>query len=422
MIALNRSQRIYREIRAMQENYERGQRILERITGNVFLTSILVREFLLDTAEDAGARYRARLAANRDELHSQIAELRGMMRPDEIATFDRLKSEVDGYLGSITPILSWSPRQRSLRGTYFLREEQRPTRQSVLAIASEIARINTTLYRQQSDKVNASEMEYRQDLRRAMWLAILAGVAIAGASILRIAVLEGRAQSQFDRAERTGQELRHLSARLRQAQEEERKSISRELHDEVGQKLTALRMGLGGLERLRPGTGPEFRTHVDEMKGLAEQSLKTIRDIAGGLRPSILDDFGLGPALQRQTREFARHTGIPVGIELKGDLEGLSDGQRTCIYRVVQESLTNCAKHSRADRIEVAVRGDEHGVDLMVSDNGTGFHPKAAPNPGLGLIGIEERVRELGGTLEIESAPGKGTRLRVHLQRNGKEA
>jgi signal transduction histidine kinase len=419
--ALQRSQAIYHEIRAMQENYERSQRILEAITRDVFVTSIVVREFLLDSSETAGVLYGRRLTESRNELRAQIADLRRFMQPGELAQMDQLDREVNGYLASIAPILRWTPRQRDLRGTFFLREEQRPTRQSVLAIAAEIERINTSLYRQQSERVNQSERQFRHDLQRTMWLVILAGALIAGASISRIALLEGRARRQHERDERLGQELRHLSTRLRQAQEEERKTISRELHDEVGQKLTALRIGLGGVERMRAAGEEPYRLHLDEMKGLAEQSLKIIRDIAGGLRPSILDDLGLGPALQRQTREFARHTGIPVEVKLTGDLEGLNDRSRTSIYRIVQESLTNCARHARASHIELAVDGAPDRVELTVSDDGAGFDPGAVAS-GMGLIGIEERVRELEGDLLIDSAPGKGTRLRVRLARNGSHA
>jgi len=345
--------------------------------------------------------------------------LRKLMLPDDVGAIARLRREVDGYQASIDPILKWTPAERRLRGAFFLRQEQRPTRSSVLAIAREIEDINAELYRRQSDRVNQSEQHFRNDLHGTLWLVMLAGFLIAGASIARIVVLERRARRQHAHAERTGLELRHLSARLRQAQEEERKTISRELHDEVGQKLTALRMGLGGVERMRAAGEDSYRRHLDEMKGLAESSLRTIRDIAAGLRPSLLDDLGLGPALQRQAREFSQHTGIPAYIELSGDLEGLPDRHRTCIYRIVQESLTNCAKHAHASRIDVRLAGSPESVELAVADDGAGFNRRAAAE-GLGLIGIEERVRELEGELAIESAPGKGTRLRVRLPRNGK--
>lgn len=190
-----------------------------------------------------------------------------------------------------------------------MREEQRPRRQSVLAIAEELASLDSSLYDQQQARIKLSESQFRQDLNRSVFYALLAGIFVSAAGILRIRWLERRAREQHEEVERTGEEMRNLSVRLCHAQDEERRLISRELHDEVGQKLTAMRMELGTLERLREaGPGP-FGASLAEIKGLAEQSLRMIRDIAAGLRPSVLDDLGLGGALRKQAREFSKRTG-----------------------------------------------------------------------------------------------------------------
>jgi signal transduction histidine kinase len=258
-------------------------------------------------------------------------------------------------------------------------------------------------------------------MRRTIFLVFLAGFVVACASILRIAWLERRSLEQQQEAERTGEELRQLSVQLRHAQEDERKTIARELHDEVGQKLTALRLELGGLERLRVDQ-KQFAERVADMKSLAEQSLRVTRDIAAGLHPSLLDDLGLGPALQKQARQFANVTGTPVEVQLAGELEDLPERHRIYVYRIVQESLTNCAKHARASRIAIQLRGDGHELDLSIEDNGIGFQPERMTYKGLGLVGIEERVRELKGTVAIDSKPGAGTRLYVRLPLNGRPA
>jgi signal transduction histidine kinase len=288
-----------------------------------------------------------------------------------------------------------------------------------VAIADEIARLNAAFYRQQYENVNRSEQRFRRDLGRTIYLVLVAGLIVASASILRIAWLEKKAREQHEDAQRTGAELRNLSTRLRHAQEEERKTISRELHDDVGQKLTALRMELGGLERLREGEQPQFRERLNEVKALAEQSLRTIRDIAAGLRPSVLDDLGLGPALQRQARKYANGTGTPVSVELAGELDNLPERHRIYIYRIVQESLTNCAKHANASRIAISLNGTVDRIMLKIEDNGVGFEPSRMALQGLGLVGIEERVRELNGSVTIESAAGAGTRLAVDLPVSG---
>jgi len=228
-------------------------------------------------------------------------------------------------------------------------------------------------------------------------------------------VLEDRAEQHRARIEQSMEEMRSLSQKLVKAQEAERKSISRELHDQVGQVLTALRMEIGNVEQLRETAGPEFQEHVAAAKQLAEQTLRSVRDLAMGLRPSLLDDLGLASALKWQGREFTRHTGTPVDVQIEGNLDRLSEDHRTCIYRVVQEALTNCARHAKATTIRVTLHASNDMLFLNVQDDGVGFSVKETAEPGLGLLGIEERVRELGGRVSIVSQPQKGTLLKAEL-------
>lgn len=134
-----------------------------------------------------------------------------------------------------------------------------------------------------------------------------------------------------------------------------------------------------------------------------------------GLRPSMLDDLGLAPALEWQGREFSRRMGVPVTVQIEGELEHLNDPQRTCIYRVVQEALTNCARHSGAQNIRVAVRGQPNLIRVTVQDDGIGFEPEVRMPGRLGLLGIQERVKELDGSVEISSRPRQGTIVTVEV-------
>jgi signal transduction histidine kinase len=139
--------------------------------------------------------------------------------------------------------------------------------------------------------------------------------------------------------------------------------------------------------------------------------LRALRDMAMGLRPSMLDDLGLGSAVQWQARQFAKRTSIPVNVEIEGVPPGLPEPYRTCIYRVVQEALTNCARHAKAKRIYVSIEGSRSSLAVTVKDDGVGFDPTKVRGRGLGLIGMQERVMELGGQLVLESRPSKGTVL-----------
>jgi signal transduction histidine kinase len=197
------------------------------------------------------------------------------------------------------------------------------------------------------------------------------------------------------RSERAERQMRELSQQLVNTQEEERKNLSRELHDHVAQVLTGLRMELGRIERISATTSPA----VAECKKLVDDMFRTVRNLALGLRPSMLDDFGLQAALEWLARDFMGRYAVGVDLAMDGDFDALPDAHRTCVYRVVQEAMTNCARHAQA---------------TSVSDNGMGLDPSYR-RKGLGLRGIDERVKELQGTLTIVRLPLGGTTLRARI-------
>jgi signal transduction histidine kinase len=240
------------------------------------------------------------------------------------------------------------------------------------------------------------------------------GLTVAVAAVIRIRLLERRSEQQHERTEQAEQEMRRLSNQLVKTQEEERKNLSRELHDQLGQMLTALRMEVGRAERAHASGSPAFGATMAESKSLIEQTMRLVRDLAMGLRPSMHDDLGLQPALAWQTREFARRYNVPVNLTVEGDLETLPDPHRTCVFRVVQEALTNCAKHSAATDIDISVVGRGDQLDVSVSDNGIGVS-HATGHAGLGLTGIKERVKEMHGSTSIQTKPEGGTVLRITL-------
>jgi signal transduction histidine kinase len=177
--------------------------------------------------------------------------------------------------------------------------------------------------------------------------------------------------------------------------------------------LTGIRMVFGNLEEVGSSAQNDFKRQSTEGKALAEQTLQMVRNLALGLRPSMLDDLGLEPALKWQAKEFSRRSGMTVEFETDGSLENVPEQMRTCVYRVVQESLTNCARHSRAKIVRINLHGGLTEVSLTVRDDGVGFNPTRTDGQGLGLIGIQERVHELEGKVAVESQPGKGTVLSV---------
>jgi signal transduction histidine kinase len=237
--------------------------------------------------------------------------------------------------------------------------------------------------------------------------ALALGLGLALFTMRKIFQLEGQARRQYV-------ELKELSARVVQAQEEERRALSRELHDEVGQALSAVLIELRNLSAGLAGRSEEqSQRHVETIKGLVEGTVRVVRNMALLLRPSMLDDLGLIPALKWQAREVSKSTSMDVTIAAELELDELPDEYKTCIYRVVQEALHNCARHSRATTVRISVEQERDRLRLNIEDDGQGFDVEHTK--GLGLLGIQERVSRLGGTLDVQSRPGRGTTLSIQL-------
>jgi two-component system sensor histidine kinase UhpB len=219
--------------------------------------------------------------------------------------------------------------------------------------------------------------------------------------------------------ERIEEERRRSGQLAMRAQEEERRRLARDLHDEVNQALTAI---LLRLEALAQETPPERTPEVVELKRLVNQAMDELLNLARQLRPSALDDHGLRAALETQLKRFSARTGVEARLETAGDPDSLADVVQTAVYRVAQEALTNVTRHAGATVVELVVAEDDRGVELRVSDDGRGFDPAVLPHVnsltpgrGLGLIGMAERARLVGGELDVRSAPGGGTTIALRV-------
>jgi PAS domain S-box-containing protein len=215
--------------------------------------------------------------------------------------------------------------------------------------------------------------------------------------------------------ERSRADLRALTAHLNEVREEESARISREVHDVLGQALTAIRLGVGWLGRRLEGD-EEAARRVDDTREIIDETIRHVRQISADLRPGVLDDFGLVSALEWQAAQFETRTGVPCRFEARGPERELPSDTATAVFRIAQEALTNVARHAQATAVEVAVETGETHLLLVVRDDGVGL---AAPADGrhrsLGLLGMQERARMLGGTLDVAGAPGAGTRVELVL-------
>ncbi len=415
--AMRRAQSLHDQTIAAHDAYLRTDTALREIPEDLYYGGVLIRDYLLDPSGKMAPYYREQLLMRRAAIQQRVDLLAEVLGPDAPARLDQLRKELNAYWDSMDPILGWSPEEKAVYSRSFLRQQVLPRREAVVTLAREIGEINASNLRAEQARLKGSQQLLQSFLRRTLALALALGAVVALISILRVASLERRSQSQRSRAELAEEELRRLSRRLVRAQEEERKSLSRELHDAVGQMLSAMTMELGALES-SIGSPERLRARLEEARGLNADTIRGVRDLAMGLRPAMLDELGLGPALRWQGREFSRRGGVPVTVQLDGELDGLPDAHRTCIYRVVQEALNNCARHARASNIRISVYGHADRVQVSVQDDGVGFDTKAASR-GLGLIGIQERVRELDGKVAITSHPEKGTILEVEVPVSG---
>lgn len=412
--AIRRADTIYAEVQSAQETYLQAEAFRRGIVTDLYLADILVRDYLLDPSSENVQLHRQELVNTRDSLQRRLDHLSELVGENDSPRLTRMQEEVEGYWDSLDPIFDWSVQEKSLQGSQFLRRKVLPRRQAVVNLAREMARINDENLSRARARLRASQETLHSFLLRMMAFTLGLGIIVAVLTTRRVAVLERKHDEQTKQIEETQNNLRRLSRRLVQAQELERQALSRELHDEVGQTMTALGMELGRLETIRSLSVDAFRSRIEEARRLNADAMRSLRDLAMGLRPSMLDDIGIEAALQWQGREFSRHTGVPATVHVDGSLDHLSDSQRTCIYRVVQEALTNCARHAKAKHVLVSLRTNEHGVVVIVEDDGVGFNPAAARG-GLGLLGMQERVQELEGKVAITSQRNQGTTIQVEL-------
>jgi signal transduction histidine kinase len=416
LAASRRAQEIYTQLDQLNAHHRDVETKLRRLRSDLHLSGIFVRDYLLDTARERAPEYREELTAFRRTNISTLAELRALAKgrnesEDQILG---LQAKFSEYWQAFEPLFDWTPVEKMLLSGRFLRNEVLPRREAVLAVAEDIEQLNNQNLAAQQAEVTARHAALRDDLYTLLWQSLLLGGIVALTAVIRLRVLERRSEEQRRIAQEAERQLRDLSQQLVATQEEERKKLSRELHDHVGQVLTALRMELGRIDRMRGVGEARLASAVAESRRLVDDIVHTVRDLALGLRPSMLDDLGLQPALEWHVRDVARRYAIPVSLDVDGDVSALPDQHRTCVYRVVQEALTNCVRHAKAGRVRVHVSGAPGGLDVAVTDDGLGFDP-AMRRQGLGLKGIEERVRELGGVMKIRSTPGGGTSLSIHV-------
>lgn len=412
-----RFERVNREVGALTDRMLRAEQDLEAIRTSILLGAIDWRDALLDGGGSAIATpYLARLAQHRDTSAASLASLRSAGEPIAASgALAELAREVEEYWGSILPIISFAPTLRPGDITRLMRERVIPRRAIVERIVARVQTMNRLQLQQQSRREVDMYSQSRTRFLVTGSLALLASFGVGALVTLYVGRLEQALRAQLAANSRNAADLHRLSGRLVRAQEDERRLIARELHDEVGQALTAVKMQLTVAGRAVP---PDQAGAIDEARRVADAALQSARQLSRLLHPPMLDDLGLVPALESYLTAFGERTGIATELFHAGMEHRPAPAAEICLFRIVQEATTNIARHASASSCRVRLRRTPSTVVLTVEDDGRGFeHPpgRFESDDGLGLIGMQERVADARGTFRLDSTPGRGTRLSVEL-------
>lgn len=398
----------------LRQDYVERDRTLERLRSNIFLSGTYVRDFLLDTSETSASKHKSQFLAMQRVVESGMEDYRRLLRKEEQKPFQQLESELATYFETLTPALTWTAQERQRRGLELIREEVLPRRMMAVTLADQIQRVSEKQLETSSQQIGELFASFRRNLIILLTLTVAIGITLAGATIWRLFRLEDQADERFREVLRAREELQKLSAELVAAQESERRRLSRELHDQVGQMLSALMLTLGNLgSSIKANRPDEALRQLQLAQNMTEENARVVRNLSLLLRPTMLDDLGLLAALKWMAREVSRNSTLQVDVAAEDCPDDLPEEHRTCVYRVTQEAVRNVSRHASARHVRIYVKREANVLRVSVQDDGKGFDP--IQDTGIGILGMEERVVRLGGSLKVESERGRGTIVSFEL-------
>jgi signal transduction histidine kinase len=398
--------------------YMNAQETLADIRAQVLIASVRFRDALLDpnaTGIETSRRQLERVYDRVDDLLTRYVPV--LNSTVEREQFGRLRDEVHRYRTAMFDVLATDRSQWITEARNVLAVRVTPRRDAVIAISEGIQGLNRSGYVQQQAETAEVYRQVQRDSWKLLGLALFIGGGVAVIAIVYAGRLEQQLHRQMAKdLELTG-ELQDLSAKLLNLQEEERRHIAHELHDEIGQALTAVKVELAYAQRAIDSDSRKADL-LRDARAITDGALHQVRDLSYLLHPAVLDELGLVAAVESYVKTFSKRHEVEADLVHEGMAARLSPETEAGAYRIIQEALTNVAKHARATKCGVRLTRTNGAVRIVVEDNGAGFDPesvRSGERRGLGLIGIRERASRLQGTVTIDSTRGGGTRITVEL-------
>jgi signal transduction histidine kinase len=403
-------------VAAITTEFTDGEDVLSAVREQVLLSSVVVRDAALDNRPDSVSSQREQLRAIREEVERRLQGYLPRVDSEvEREHWTRLRAELDEYWASLSPVVTGQLTGQAAQA--FVRSSVIPKHELVLRVSRELRTLNQDALREQQ----ATVAELHAAVRKRIWstsaLAVGFGLVVALVSARYIASLESWIRHQHAQEREHKRELQRLSAELEDARESERRTIARDLHDEIGQALMTIKLDLGVVERTGQVSGAPAAA-LEEARASTDLAIRTVRDLSQLLHPPMLDDFGLAVTLQAYVQAFSERSDVRTELVLDRMDARVPADVEVCAYRIVQEALTNVAKHAEATSCRVYLHRLPHSLLVTVEDDGKGIAARSSKQTevpsGVGLVSVRERVSRAGGTVSIESA-GRGTRLTVEL-------
>ncbi len=416
-----RIETVRREAAEVASRYTRAQELLSTVRAQVLLSSVRVRDALLNPAPEAMRESAEQVEASYRITRMALADYEPVMgsrvESDQLAS---LQKEVEEFHATLIDVLADAAGRSPAAVREVLNRHIVPRREAALAISEEIQALNRRAFIQQQSDIAEIHRVAELQSRRSLGIALVIGLGVLLLTSWYAGRLEARLRTQLERDARMSRDLQETTAKLMTAQEEERRIIARELHDEVGQVLTAIKVELSLAQRSIETSGGSAAPLV-EAQAITDGALQTVRNLSQLLHPAALDDLGLPAAIDASLRGLARRQNIRAELHQVGMADRLPRDVELAAYRIVQEAITNVAKHAQATECHVRLTHLADRLVVEVQDDGVGFHTPHDERlaRGLGLINVRERASRLGGTFNMLSSPGQGTRLIVELPERG---